>query len=239
MADYTAEVSLGYENLDANFTGEDLYIGGLTYYTSPLSYMGKTPYDEAAFFNRVGQVDLFYGRATGFGDDFNNVGLAYAYRSSEDANGYSASWMHSDLASDVNQYEVGYYRYLAQGFRVGADVSLLDYGNSELWSYGLNSKRLFIFENDRWLSLDGGIGWADNGGDSDWSLNALATYYPNARTGLGIGAATTDRFDDYDTQVSMTRYVRENLALNVSYNRSFIRDNSDGDGISFGGKFRF
>lgn len=238
-AEYTAEVSLGYQNLDSNFSGEDLYLGGFTIYTSSLDYLGKTPYDEAAFFNKVGQVDLQYGLATGFGEDINTYGLAYTHQNRDSDHGFSASWFSTDVMDDFNAYQVGYHYFLQQGFTVGAEVALADFDEGHAWSYALNSKRLFALENDRWFTLEGGFGWANNGSEGDWSLNALATYYPTARTGVGIGTTTTDRLSDFNTVLSATHYLKPNLAVNVSYNRDFIKNASDSDGVSVGGKFRF
>ncbi|MDQ8201803.1 hypothetical protein [Pelagicoccus sp. SDUM812003] len=238
-AEYSAEVTLGYENLDSNFSGEDLYLGGVTVYTRTLDYLGKTPYDEAPFFNQVGHVDLVYGLATGFGDDLDSYGLAYTHQNAESPHGFTAAYFTTDAIDSFDSYLVGYNYFLKQGFSVGAEVSMADIADDRAWSYGLNSKRMFSLQNDRWLVLDGGFGWSNDGDDGDWTLNALATYYHTARTGLGIGTTTTDRFADYDTVLSATHYVRPNLALNVSYNHSFIKNANDSDGISLGGKFRF
>lgn len=238
-ANFDAEVSLSYENLDANLSGEDLYVGGLTVYTNPLSYAGKTPFDEAAFFNQVGQIDLLYGRATGFSEDFDTFGAAYTYRDANDANSYSASWLHSDIGSDFNQFDIGYDRYLSRGFSVGLRTGLADYGKMEHWTYGLSSKRLFALERNRWVSVEGGVAWAEDGAGGEWTFSGLATYYLSARTGVGLGMATTDRWADYDASLSLTRYLRDNLAVDVTYNRSFLDDSRDSDGIRFGGKYRF
>ncbi|MDQ8197660.1 hypothetical protein QEH56_05840 [Pelagicoccus enzymogenes] len=238
-AEYSAEASLGYQNLDSNFSGEDLYLAGFSIYTSPLDYLGKTPYDEAAFFNQVGQVDLQYGLATGFGDDINTYGLAYTHQNRNSDHGFSASWFTTDVLDNFNAYEAGYHYFLDQGFSVGAEVALADFDSGHAWSYALNTKRLFSFENDRWLTLEGGFGWANDGSEGDWSMNVLATYYPTQRTGLGIGTTTTDRLSDYNTVFSATHYLKPNFAVNVSYNRDFIKNASDADGISFGGKLRF
>ena len=239
LAEYNGEVALSYENLDSNFSGEDLYVGGITIYTSPLSYVGKTPFDEAAFFNKVGQIDVLYGRATGFAEDFDTYGAAYTYRDANDANSYLASWVHSDAGSDFNQFDLGYDRFLSQGFSVGLRTGLSDWGKNEQWSYGVVSKRLFPLEQNRWISVDGGVAWADDGVSGEWTFSGATTYYPSARTGIGLGLATTERWADYDASLSVTRYLRENLAVDVTYSRSFLNDSRDSDGIRFGGKYRF
>lgn len=238
-AEYSGEVSLGYENLDSNFSGDDLYIGQFTWYTTPLHYGGKTPYDEAGFVNQIGKVDILYGRATGDSLEVDSYGLSYQYRNASTPHAFSASWVNVDFEQELNGYDIGYQYYLSRGFTVGADVSYADFAGEQAWSYGVSSKKVFSLEKERWFALEGGLGWTDDAGEGDWALSALAMYYPSARTGIGIGTVTTDRFADFDSVLTASHCLKENLAVTLSYNRSFLKRESDTDGVSFGGKFRF
>lgn len=240
MADYSGEISLGYENLNAKLSGDDIYLAGITLYPlTPLSYLGKTPHDEAAFFNQIAQADFVYGRTESSVDDFNAYGVAYTHQTAQSPHGFSLSWFGTDFDLDFDAYQAGYHYYLGAGFTVGADVAMADFDGDRAWSYGFNSKRLFSLERDRWIALEGGFGWSNDGDKGERTLDALATYYPTAKSGIGIGVATTDRFTAYDTVLTATHYFRDNLAVILSYNRSIIKDDSDTDGVSVGGKFRF
>lgn len=239
QADYNSEIQLGYTNHDFDGNDVDLYQAGVTLYTRPLTYRGKTPHDEAAFFNKVGQVDIVYGRVDDSDLNFDAYGVTYTARSADSPHGFSASWMHSDPGYSLNAYGAGYFRYLDTGFTVGADIEVLDDRNNDQWAYRVSSKRLFAFQGDRWLSLDGGLTWTDYASDNKFGAEVAANYYFTPRTSLGVTLGTDEDFDDLSSEFRLTHYIGEAFALDLGFGRDFIDRSSDPKQYRLGGRFRF
>ncbi len=138
----------------------------------------------------------------------------------------------------------GYFYYMDDGFILGVDVlhteisgngaGQISAGDGEFWIYGVSARRLFELLNDKWFVVEGGLNWVDTQTSDHIAISLDGIYYFSRETGLSLGVATTDEFDDATIKAGLAHYFKDNFAVEVS-----ISNNDRIEEYGIGGKLRF
>ena len=230
-AEYNGEVTLGLGHssegpIETNLIALELS----TFLDVPLSHDGKQPHNEAAFMQRAAELQFIFARTEtdidlNFGSfqehsDFNvdAYGAGYIFRSRNSAHGFAVEATRFEANADgnngsANAFSASYFNYVNDSLLVGSELTYFDDSNND-WMVSLFSEKLFTLSSQTWLKLEGEIAYLGEVSNADEiGLSIDATYYFSAATGLGVSASTTEEFDYIDTAVTLSHYLRDNLAL--------------------------